>query len=71
MIHQSRQFIDDPILETIPREWNTVTDRLVNMGRRSIELSLFHQGKDLPRWLMRACSSVGFGFSFVVFLLLV
>ena len=47
-------------VEVIPREWNELADELAAHGRRTPEISLFHQGLDLPFWLMRSIKRAGY-----------
>lgn len=54
--------LQNPEIAVIPRIWNTLADRLAVQGRTSHTISLFHQGLDFPRWLMKATKIAGFTF---------
>lgn len=45
---------DQVNIEVIPREWNTLADKFAMHGRSRHGISLFHQGLNLPRWLMKS-----------------
>lgn len=40
-------------IEVILMEWNGLADKLAAHGTSRHGISLFHQGLDLPRWLMK------------------
>lgn len=68
-IHLLLQSPENPILDVVLRDWNSIADKLPNLGRSSVEVSLFHQGKDLPRWIMKICRNDGFCFEFSFFVI--
>ena len=49
-------------IEVIPRDWNLLVDHLVTQGKLFPEISLFHQGRELPRWLMKLYQTTCFHF---------
>lgn len=68
-IHLLLQSPENPILDVVLRDWNSIADKLPNLGRSSVEVSLFHQGKHLPRWIMKICRNDGFCFEFSFFVI--
>ena len=51
-----------PSMVLVPREWTQIAIKLARHGNNSHLLSLFHQGMDLPRWLMKVTKQSGFYF---------
>lgn len=49
----------DPKMNTIPRCWNQATSSIALHGLNHHNISLFHQGMDLPKWLMNCISRFG------------
>lgn len=52
--------IGSPSMHFIPRWWNSLSNHLACQGTGLHELTLFHRGRDLPRWLMKSVVSNGF-----------
>lgn len=52
MLQQLLLNAGSPSMVLISREWNQIVIKLDRPGNNSHSLSLFHQGMDLPRWLM-------------------
>lgn len=61
--NKRNEFIGKSLILLIPREWKGLADRLAVHGRSEPALSLFHQGRDLQRSMMKTCSA-GFFFNF-------
>ena len=49
-----------PELLAVPRQWNSLALSLADRGLKATQLSLYHQGLDRPRWLMRTIERSGF-----------
>ncbi|XP_039113706.1 uncharacterized protein LOC120249264 [Dioscorea cayenensis subsp. rotundata] len=52
--------MDFPSIHVIPRDWNLCAARLASHNVSLHSLSLFFQGRDLPRWLMKVFLANGF-----------
>lgn len=52
--------LGNPEIYAIPHSWNAATHRLAIHGLSQHSLSLFHQGRELPHWLMKIFLSNGF-----------
>ncbi|XP_039136253.1 uncharacterized protein LOC120273641 [Dioscorea cayenensis subsp. rotundata] len=52
--------LGNPEIYVIPHSWNAATHRLAIHGLSQHSLSLFHQGRELPHWLMKIFLSNGF-----------
>lgn len=50
----------NPEIHLIPRNWMMAAHRLAIHGSSLHSLILYHQGKDLPHWLMKCITSNGF-----------
>lgn len=59
--HQMRRFNEPPI-HLIPAQWNKIAATMASKGVNAFQLSLFHKGMDLPRWLMRLLEHSFFNF---------
>ncbi|XP_039117861.1 uncharacterized protein LOC120253623 [Dioscorea cayenensis subsp. rotundata] len=59
--HQMRRFNEPPI-HLIPAQWNKIAATMASKGVNAFQLSLFHKGMDLPRWLMRLLERSFFNF---------
>ena len=53
---------DHPEVAIIPRQWNRLASSLAGRGFKATQLSLFHQGMERPRWLMRMIEWSGYNF---------
>lgn len=51
-----------PQLLVIPKGWDAIAKRPAGLGFGLHGLTLYHQGRDLPRWLMKCIYSNGFSF---------
>ena len=49
-------------VEVISRDWNMLADTLARKRRLSQNISLYHKGHDLPRWIMQKIEDLGFNF---------
>lgn len=49
-----------PYIHVIPRGWDAISLHLARHGVGLHELSFFHQGRELPRWLMKCVLANGF-----------
>ncbi|XP_039143804.1 uncharacterized protein LOC120280896 [Dioscorea cayenensis subsp. rotundata] len=56
--------LGDIQLHTIPKRWAKASSGLAVHGRNLHELTLFHQGCELPKWIMKVIS--GFGSSLLI-----
>lgn len=50
-------------VEVIPRDWNHLADKLTAHGRSRHDISLYHQGYDLSRWLMKEAKKLNYCFN--------
>lgn len=51
-VNQFTRINADLVIDYNPKDFNGVADALAWHGRSNLELTLFHNGLDLPRWLM-------------------
>lgn len=51
--------MESPSFHSIPLSWNRVAHALALHGLQHHEVSLFHRGQDLPRWLMKILGPIG------------
>lgn len=62
-IYENRQLIillNKPHIDLIHQSWNKIIAALVGQEIKTIRLSLFHQGMEKPKWLMKMIDKVGF-----------
>lgn len=60
IIHNLLVAIGDPMIYLIPKGRMEATAKLATHGFSLHTISLFHQGRDLPRWIMKAFVSDSF-----------
>lgn len=46
--------MSNPQIHLTPRNWAGTTTRLSTHGASLHELTLFHQGRELPKWIMKS-----------------
>lgn len=53
----------NPCLHHIPKEWSRPASKLAIHGLSLHVITMFHQGRDLPRWIMNCFDVSGFQFN--------
>lgn len=56
-LHNYLAMFHEPVVDLILGRWNKIASSLSMQGLHVSQLSLFHQGMELPRWLMRIVGS--------------
>lgn len=61
-IRQRISYLTDPQIDLIHHSWNKIAILLANQGIKATQLSLYHQGMEKPKWLVKVIHQTRFHF---------